>query len=189
MESALIVTHSPKSVPFFADLLHTAFYKHITVVKSGAEARQLLFSHNFDLVIIDSPLRDEAGESLSIQIARKGVGQVILVVNAAFFDAISSKTENDGILTIQRPINKTLFWSLLKLANAVQNRVNDSKKDNRQLSQQIEDIRIIDRAKHALMSLFEMEEHEAHRYIEKQAMDMRITKRAVAEGILKMYEN
>jgi response regulator NasT len=34
-----------------------------------------------------------------------------------------------------------------------------------------------------------MSEQEAHRYIEKQAMDMRSAKRVVAEGILKLYEN
>jgi response regulator NasT len=32
-----------------------------------------------------------------------------------------------------------------------------------------------------------MDEKKAHRYIEKRAMDLRVTKRAVAEGILKMY--
>jgi response regulator NasT len=34
-----------------------------------------------------------------------------------------------------------------------------------------------------------MSEQEAHRYIEKQSMDMRSTRRIVAEGILKKYEN
>ena len=34
-----------------------------------------------------------------------------------------------------------------------------------------------------------MSEAEAHRYIEKQAMDMRMTKKQVAESILKTYEN
>jgi response regulator NasT len=34
-----------------------------------------------------------------------------------------------------------------------------------------------------------MNEKEAHRYIEKQAMDMRTTKRLIAERILKTYEN
>jgi response regulator NasT len=33
-----------------------------------------------------------------------------------------------------------------------------------------------------------MKERDAHRYIEKQAMDTRSSKREVAEGILKTYE-
>jgi response regulator NasT len=34
-----------------------------------------------------------------------------------------------------------------------------------------------------------MSEQEAHRYIEKQAMDVRSSRRIVAEGILNRYEN
>ena len=47
---------------------------------------------------------------------------------------------------------------------------------------------MIDRAKYVLMSSLRLSEQEAHRYIEKQAMDLRITKRAVAESLLKTYE-
>ena len=61
--------------------------------------------------------------------------------------------------------------------------------ENSMLKQKIEDIRIIDRAKCILISHFGMSEQKAHRFIEKHAMDIRATKRAVAEGILKMYEN
>lgn len=51
-----------------------------------------------------------------------------------------------------------------------------------------EDIKIINRAKQVLITRLSMSEPEAHRYIEKRAMDMRLTKRAVAESILKTYE-
>ena len=60
--------------------------------------------------------------------------------------------------------------------------------ENSKLTQKIEDVRIIDRAKCLLISYLKVNEQEAHRYIEKQAMDMRITRREVAEGILKTYE-
>jgi response regulator NasT len=61
--------------------------------------------------------------------------------------------------------------------------------ENAQLKQKIEDIRVIDRAKCILISSMKMSEQESHRYIEKQAMDMRSSRRIVAEGILKRYEN
>ena len=52
------------------------------------------------------------------------------------------------------------------------------------LKKRIEDIRVVDRAKCILISSMNMSEKEAHRYIEKRAMDMRISRRAVAEEIL-----
>ncbi len=53
----------------------------------------------------------------------------------------------------------------------------------------MEDVRLVGRAKCILMTHMHMREPEAHRYIEKQAMDRRTTRRAIAEGILKTYEN
>ena len=55
--------------------------------------------------------------------------------------------------------------------------------------QKIEDIKMIDRAKCILIQYLNMTESEAHRYIEKQAMDMRTTRKTIAEGILRTYEN
>ena len=50
------------------------------------------------------------------------------------------------------------------------------------------EIRIVDRAKLVLITNLGMDEPHAHRYIEKNAMDMRITKRESAEMIIKTYE-
>lgn len=189
MDSALIVSGSDKSIVAFTEMLYSALINHIVTLKSGGEARRLLLDRDFDLVIINAPLRDESGESLSRHIASKGVSQVILVVKSELFEEVSAHTEEDGILTITKPINKTLFWSALKLAKSASSRLKRMRAENSKLKQKIEDIRIIDRAKCILISYINMSEPEAHRYIEKQAMDMRTTKRVVAEGILKMYEN
>ena len=188
MESALIVSHTEKSIAYFSDMLSAAFYEHIVVNASCGEARRLLVEQDFDLVIINAPLPDETGESLAKHIAAKGLGQVMLVVRNEYFDAISAATEDLGILTISKPIHKTMFWSALKLACAAQNRVKRLQRENNQLTRRIEDIRIVDRAKYVLISVLNIDEQEAHRYIEKQAMDMRVTRRSIAEGILKIYE-
>lgn len=52
-----------------------------------------------------------------------------------------------------------------------------------------DEIRLIERAKEVLIEYLKMTEAQAHRYIEKQAMDMRITRREVAESIIKTYEH
>ena len=189
MESALIVTSSEKSSAYFAELLSAASIGQITALPSCGEARRLLLERDFDLVIINAPLRDESGESLSRYIAVKGMAQVILIVASEYFDAVSAICENDGVMTIAKPINRAVFWSALKLARAAQNRLMRIQAENCNLKQKIEDIRIVDRAKCILISHLNMSEQEAHRYIEKQAMDMRMSKRVIAEGILKTYEN
>lgn len=187
MESGLIISCTGKSIAFFTEMLSAASCNQIVALQSCGEARRLLIERDFDLVIINAPLRDESGESLSRYIASKGTSQVILVVKSEYYDSVSAIAENDGILTIAKPIHSDVFWSALKLAKAAQNRLKRLQVENSKLTQKIEDIRIVDRAKCILISNLKMSEQEAHRYIEKQAMDMRTSRRAVAEGILKTY--
>ena len=53
--------------------------------------------------------------------------------------------------------------------------------------QKIQDIRTIDRAKCLLIQYSGMSEEQAHRYLEKQAMDRRMTRREVAEEVLRLH--
>ena len=189
MESALIISSTEKGTEFLTELLNEAGIHQVAATGTAGEARRHLLEKDYDLIVINAPLRDETGEMLSRHIASKGISQVMLVVKSEYYDAISAVCEDDGVMTIAKPINKAVFWSALKLAKSAQSRLKRAHDENAKLKQKIEDIRIVDRAKCILISYMNMSEKEAHRYIEKQAMDMRSSKRAIAEGILKTYEN
>jgi len=189
VSSALIVTSSEKSVALFSEALTIASIDEISVIASAGEARRRLLEKDFDIVIIDAPLADEPGESMARHISVKGLSQVILAVNSEHFNAVSSVCQEDGVLTISKPVNKQFFWSALSLAKSVCGRLKRMQDENVKLKQKIEDIRIIDRAKCMLISYLNLTEQESHRFIEKQAMDLRSTKRVIAEGILKTYAN
>lgn len=189
MESTLVVSHAGKSIDFFMEMLASAQINYVVGISTCGEARRLLLEREFDLVLINTPLKDEMGEKLSRHISSKGVSQVIIIVAVEYYDVISAYCENDGVLTISKPINKTVLWSAIKLVKATQNKIKRMHSENNKLKQKIDDMRIINRAKCILISYMNMNENESHRYIEKQAMDMRMSKRAVAEGILKIYEN
>jgi two-component system, response regulator PdtaR len=161
----------------------------VSVARFASEARQLYIDNEYALCIINQPLPDESGENLAVDIADKNVGQVILLVNAQYFDEISLKVEEHGVITIAKPIDEMLFWNAVKIARATQKRMFSIQSENRKLLQKIEDIKIVDRAKCVLISHLTLSENEAHKYIEKHSMDMRITRRKVAEGILKTYES
>jgi len=189
MESALIVSGRDKSASFFTEMLNAASVGQIAALASGGEARRLLLERDFDLVIVNAPLRDESGEGLSRYIVSRSASQVILAVKSEHFDAASAVGEDDGVLVISKPVNRAVFCSALALAKSARGRIKRLQEENARLRRKIEDIRIVDRAKWILISYLKMSEQEAHRYIEKQAMDMRSTKRTIAEGILKTYDN
>ncbi len=189
MDSALIISYSKNIAESIAEMLKQASVINITTVSNGGEARRMLIEKDFDLYIINTPLPDEFGDRLALSIATKGISVVILIVKTELFDEVSERVEDYGVITVAKPISKHLFWNALKLAVATYKRIKVFHDENKKLAQKIEDIRIIDRAKCVLISLFSLTEPEAHRYIEKKAMDMRITRRKVAEEILKMYSS
>ena len=189
MSSALIVSDSEMSIKLFSEAAAITSIKKITVIGCAGEARRTLLEKDFDIIIIDAPLTDEPGENLARNIAVKGISQVILAVNSENFNEVASVCQDDGVLTISKPVDKNIFWTALSLARSVSSKLKRMQDENAKLKQKIEDIRIIDRAKCILISYLKLTEQESHRFIEKQAMDLRSTKRIIAEEILKTYAN
>ena len=163
--------------------------RNIVDVQTCSEARYLLQEQTFELCIINAPLQDEIGEELATYISSTYASQVILIVHEEYCEKITAIVEDCGVMTVAKPLSRTLFSSALHFAKAFENKLKLMQAKNNQLAKKVQDIRIIDRAKCILISYLNMSEPEAHSYIEKQAMDTRTTKRAVAEGILKTYEN
>jgi response regulator NasT len=187
MESALIVSRVEKSTAFFTGMLHEAGVRRAVGLGSGGEARRLLRERDFDLVIVNAPLHDETGERLARDIACGNGAQVILVVKSEYADEVSGLCEGDGVLTIAKPVGRAAFWSALTFARAAHNRLSRAQAENARLRQKLEDLRVVGRAKLLLVSRLGMSEEEAHRHLEKQAMDLRATKREIAEGVIKTY--
>lgn len=188
MENALLICDSDKGIEYFRNFLTQNFGLKVTVVSGGEEARQILINRDFDLCFINCPLLSEFGEELAISIAEKNISQVIMAVKAEQMDEIAAKVEDFGIITVSKPISKALLWNALKLASVTQNRMNMLRSENSKLQQRLEDIKLINHAKNVLISYLGISEDEAHKYIEKRAMDMRLQKRDIAKEVLSTYE-
>ena len=188
MDSALIVSSGERGLSVLSQILRQAGVERLSTAPTAALAKQMLVENEFDLCMINSPLSDETGERLALNIASRGNSEVILCVRAEVFEEVSAHVEDAGVLTVSKPIQRALLWNTLKVAISAHRRVQRFQAENTRLIHRIEDIRMVDRAKCLLISYLGMSEEEAHRYLEKQAMDTRRSKREVAEQILKNYE-
>ena len=188
MESALIITSSEKSFASIAELLRAHSFLDAVHAGSGGEGRRLLLDRDFNLVFISMPLSDENGEDLSRKIAADEASQVILAVKSEIYDQVSAVCERDGVFVIEKPLNRDVLRQVISMTRTMRSRYLRTQAENENLRQKIDEIRIIDRAKNILISAARMSEHEAHRYMEKKAMDTRTSKRRVCEGIIHDYE-
>ena len=188
MDSALIVSSSEKGLDLISQLLNANTKTTVTSAKSSSEARRLLNTAEYDIVVINSPLPDELGDNLAVAITEISASGVLLIVKNEMADDISAKVENYGVLIVPKPIIRQVFMQAHKLAIASKKRILGLKNENISLHQKIEEMRIVTRAKCVLIQYLNMSENQAHRYIEKQAMDMRTTRQEIAQNILKTYE-
>lgn len=187
MEHALILSPSEKGTDFLTQALMTAGISCVTALQTGEAARGLLHEQTFDLVVINAPLRDEFGESLACGLTENGQCQVLLLIKAEIWESVARRTEERGVITLPKPIDRMLLQGALHLAAATHKRLQILRQENQRLLQKITDTRTVGRAKCVLISRMSVTEPEAHRYIEKLAMDQRQTRCQIAEEILRTY--
>ncbi|WP_101910528.1 ANTAR domain-containing response regulator [Marasmitruncus massiliensis] len=188
MGSNLVVSSSTQGQNLLADLLKVAGNTAPVCASSGNEARRMLVDQEFELIIINTPLSDEFGHELAIAVTHRSSAGIILLVKSELADDVSARVEDYGVLVVSKPIGRPLFYQALKLAEASRKRLMGLQSENTRLQSKIEEIRLVDRAKCALIQYLDMTEQQAHRYIEKQAMDLRTTRKNIAQNILQTYE-
>lgn len=186
--SVLIVSGSEKGMDFISKNLPMELFYPTVSLTNSAEARRLLLSQDFDIVLINTPLKDGAGIDLALEIAERDFTSVMLIVKADAFDQVAYKVEDYGIFCLPKPTSKERLLQVMRLMTATHSRLARAKKETATLQSKMEEIRIVNRAKWVLIDQLGFSEPEAHRYIEKQAMDQCITRKKVSENILKTYE-
>ena len=139
--------------------------------------------------VINAPLGDEYGHELAEICVESTNASCLMIVKSEHYESVSQSVEPIGVMTIQKPINKALFIQAIRFINASRNRLSGLRLENQKLHNRIEEMKLVNRAKFVLMQYLGFDENRAHKYLEKQAMDKRITKREVAIEIIKIYEN
>lgn len=189
MDNVLVISSNEKASAMIIQLVKEAARCNVAIVQTGVEARRIIGGNsNYDLAIINAPLSDEFGNELAEFISESSMASCAMIVKAEIADSVGERLEDYGVIVLSKPLNKTIFYQAMKMINATRKRILGLQDQNIKLQKKIDEIRIINRAKFALMQYLKFTEQQAHRYLEKQAMDMRKTKREIAMEIIKIYE-
>lgn len=189
MKKALLISRSEKSANSLSELLRSEQYFQIAVADNATDAKKLAEKEEYDLICINAPLSDESGIDLSKYFADTTRACVVIIVPQKNADDVYDILTECGVLVIAKPINRHLFHHYLQFTECFKMRILSVARENEKLKHMVEDIKLIDRAKFLLITCLNMNESQAHRYLEKQAMDLRISKLQVAKQVIKTYEN
>ena len=170
-----------------AALLPKNEYEPPVFAASVGEIRRLALESTMDLVVLNTPLKDEFGTRLALDLADYNIA-VLLMVRGDVFDQVCYKVEDYGVLTLAKPVSRQSFYTAVKLLTAMRAKMLRMEKKNQALQEKMQDIRTINRAKWLLITNLQMTEDEAHYHIEKKAMNSRLSRREAAEEIIRTYD-
>ncbi len=186
--SVLLVSSFEKFNQSFLNLLPENNYQPVSVVKDNTGARQLLSENTYDIVVINTPLPDDFGTRLALDICDTSSTSVMMLVKAELYPDINAHNLPYGVLTMSKPTSAQMIMQSLLLLCGTRERLRRMEQKTASLEEKMDEIRIVNRAKLLLIEQLKMSEKEAHRYIEKQAMDRCVTRRKIAESIISTYK-
>lgn len=185
--SVLIVSASKTLNEALLPLLPESKYDPVKLVSSVSLAKQHLTERTFDYVIVNSPLPDDTGVRFAIDTSRSRETVVLLLIRSELHEEVYDRVVEYGVFTLSKPTSKTMISTVLGWMSSARERLRESEKKTLSIEEKIGEIRLVNRAKWLLINHLQMTEPEAHRHIEKQAMNRCVSKRIVAQEIVDRY--
>ncbi len=189
MGRALIVSAGASSNEYIAARLSELGYTRPVIVPSGAEARRRMPESDFELIVVNAPLPDEFGHEVCINAVEQTDAGVVFLVKAAQAEPLLAPLSDQGVLLLSKPFTTPFFLQAMHMAAASNHRLQRMRQENARMQEKIAQIRLVSRAKCCLVEHEHLTEAEAHRRIEKQAMDTRRDRTEIAQEILDSYED
>lgn len=185
--SILVVSSAHNFNSAIKELLPESKYSTVNIVSDICSAKRELSQRPYDFILINSPLPDDFGTNFAIDTGSSRETVVLQLIRSDVHDEIYDKVTQHGVFTLAKPTSKAMITQAFRWMASARERLRKSAKKNLSIEEKMAEIRIVNRAKWILISELKMSEPDAHRYIEKQSMDQCISKRQIAEEIIKTY--
>lgn len=182
--SVLIVSSTTSFNNAIPSLLPKSKYNLVNQVSSVSAAKRSIAERSYDFVVIYSPLPDDIGTRFAIDSCSNAGTVVLQLINTELHAEIYDKVAEHGVFTLPTPMSKQTFTNALSWMASARERLRKNEKKTLSFEEKMEEIRVVNRAKWLLISEKQMDESDAHRYIEKMAMDRCVSKKEIAEEII-----
>lgn len=180
----LIVSSQPKFNESLLKLTAERRRFSCTLETGAGSAKRRLNEMRFDIIIINMPLSDDDGVRFAIDRCSGSESAVMLIVRNDSYAEVFAKVCPYGVFTLPKPSSTQMVMQAFDWLECSAERMSRMRKSTVSLEEKMAEIRLVNRAKWLLISEQGMTEEQAHRFIEKQAMDKCVTKRRIAEEIL-----
>ena len=188
MNGALLVAANSEIYKVLCACLSRLGYDPVLLAVSYERAREILSRQRVGLVFVNASSCNKEELAFVREVSLQTDAAVIALTRETLVARAEQALLQTRVLVIGTPLSKAALVQSVKLAQSMRDKLTRIERENEKLRQKIEDLKVVDRAKCCLVAFLRMNEEQAHRYIQKRSMDMRVSQRDVAEDILKTYE-
>ena len=144
--AVLIVSVSEKLDTQMRALLPATDYYPVLSARSVGQARRMLLETPFDLVLIQTPLKDDFGVQLAIDVCADSSAGALLFVKADLCDSVSAKVLEYGVVTLPMPTSSALVTQSLRMLCAQRERIRRMEARQQSVEEKIAEIRLVNRS-------------------------------------------
>ena len=164
------------------EMLTEAGYEVIAQATNGVEAIELAKTHQPDLAILDVKMPELDGISAAEQIIEISP---VLMLTAFSQRELVERAKDAGVMAyVVKPFTIGDLTPAIEIAVSRYDQMKSLKAEVTDLHERLETRKIIDRAKGILMQALNLTEPEAFSWIQRAAMDRRISMKAVAQAVI-----
>jgi response regulator NasT len=167
-----------------AEMLTEEGYDVVGQAGDGAKAVELAESLRPDLVILDVKMPVLDGIAAAERIARQRIAPVVILTAFSQRDLVERARDAGAMAYLVKPFSKGDLVPAIEMAVSRFSELALLEQEVADLSDRLETRKAVDRAKSILQEQLQLSEPEAFRWIQKTAMDLRLSMRQVAEGVV-----
>jgi len=167
-----------------AEMLAEEGYEVVGEAGDGEAAIELAERLRPDLVVLDVKMPKLDGISAAQRIAGQRIAPVVILTAFSQRDLVDRAREAGAMAYLVKPFNKHDLVPAIEMAVSRFSELQMLEAEVADLTERLETRKLVDRAKGVLQRQLELSEPDAFRWIQKTAMDLRLSMRQVAEGVI-----
>jgi response regulator NasT len=164
------------------EMLTEAGYEVIAQAENGAVAVELARQHNPDLAILDVKMPEMDGITAAEQII--SIAPVLMLTAFSQRELVERARDAGVMAYVVKPFSINDLVPAIEIAISRHRQMKTLESEVADIYERLETRKIIDRAKGILMKAMNLSEPESFSWIQKTAMDRRISMKEVANAII-----
>jgi len=150
----------------------------------GQQAVELAVELRPDLVVMDVKMPRMDGIAAASQIARSRIAPVVMLTAFSQRELVERARESGAMAYLVKPFTKSDLVPAIEMALSRFAEIEALEEEVHDLHEQLAARKAVERAKSVLQSSLGISEPEAFRWIQKTAMDLRLSMLQVAQGVV-----